>query len=119
MKMTRQFILWTPRILSVLLIILLLMLSFDVFDSDEVWYLILAGFLIHNIPVFVLSIALIIALKKPLVGAAVYTTAGIGYAIFIFVRGGLVMIGGVLSLGLPALIIGILFWLTHHLHILP
>lgn len=116
--MTRQFILWTPRVLSLLLITLMFMLSFDVFDSNEAWYLILGGFLIHNIPVFVLSIALVISWKKPLVGAVIYIAAGIGYSIFMFIRGGLVMIGAILSLGLPAIIIGILFWLTHHLQIL-
>lgn len=116
--MTHKFILWTPRILSLLLIMLMLMLSFDVFDSNEIWYNILGGFLIHNIPVFVLSIALILSWKRPLIGAITFISAGVFYAIFMFIRGGTEMIGAILSLGLPAMIIGILFWLTYHLHII-
>lgn len=110
--LTNKLILWTPRILSIILILLMFMFSFDVFESDDTWYMIALGFLIHNIPVFVLVIALIISWKYPLVGAMIFIAAGIFYSVFMLIRGGLDMIGAVLTLGLPAILIGILFWLS-------
>ncbi|RJX26456.1 MAG: hypothetical protein C4537_02520 [Acholeplasma sp.] len=112
-----KVILWTPRVLSIVLILLMFMLSLDVFESDEVWYLIAAGFLIHNIPVFVLTLALIISWKHPLVGAFIFIAAGIFYSIFMLIRGELDMIGAILSLGVPAILIGILFWLSKKRHL--
>lgn len=115
---TKNMIVWTPRILSILLMILMFMMSFDVFESEDVWYRILGGFLIHNIPVFILAFALTVSWKHPLVGAFIFIAAGIFYAIFILIRGGFEMISAVLSLGLPAIVIGVLFGLTHYKHYL-
>lgn len=115
---THKLILWTPRILSMILIVLMFMLSFDVFESDDIWYMLILGFLIHNIPVFILTIALIVAWKHPLIGAFVFMGAGLFYAIFMFVRGGIEMISSIFILGIPAILIGCLFWLTHRYHLL-
>lgn len=115
--LVNKVILWTPRILSILLIVLMFMLSFDVFDSTESWVVIAGGFLIHNIPVFILTIALIISWKRPLVGAVMFIAAGIFYSIFMLVRGGLEMLSAVLTLGIPAILIGVLFWLSHKRHL--
>ncbi len=112
-----KVILWTPRILSIVLILLMFMLSFDVFDSNEEWYMIALGFLIHNIPVYVLIIALIISWKRPLIGAILFIAAGIFYSVFMLIRGGFDMISAVLTLGLPAILIGVLFWMTEKRHL--
>lgn len=112
-----KIILWTPRVLSIALIVLMFLMSLDVFDSDEVWYLIAVGFLIHNIPVFIITIALIISWKYPFVGAYIFIAAGIFYSVFMLIRGGLDMIGAILSLGIPAILIGILFWLSKKRHL--
>lgn len=113
-----KLIVWAPRILSILLIFVMFMFSFDVFESDDIWYRIALGFLIHNIPVFVLTISLIIAWKQPLIGAIVFIAAGIFYSVFMLIQGGFEMIEAVLTLGLPAIIIGVLFGLTRKLHLL-
>lgn len=106
---------WTPRILSVFLILLLVLLSVDVFESDEPWYRMILGFLIHNIPTTILLVTLIIAWKHPWVGSMVYMIAGIVYGVMMFSNQGLVAFLSVLTLSLPALVIGVLFGLDHHL----
>ena len=115
--MINKLILWTPRILSMALILLLFMFSFDVFESNDSWIRIALGFLIHNIPVFVLVIALTISWKRPLIGSIIYITSGIFYSSFMLIRFGFDMISAVLTLGLPAILIGFLFWLTHKKHL--
>lgn len=108
--MTAQNVIrWTPRILSILLIIMLFALSLDVFDGESGWMNIVIGLLIHNIPPFILLIVLIIAWKKPIVGAIVWTLTGILYSVFMLFREG--MFPAILTLGLPAVIIGVLFWM--------
>lgn len=106
---------WSPRFFSVLLIILLLMFSFDVFESNSPWHEILLGFLIHNIPVIVLLIVLIFAWKKPLIGAIVYTSIGILYIGWMLFVQGISAWLAMLSLGIPAIIIGILYYIHYKL----
>lgn len=112
-----KFILWAPRILSILLILLMFMFSFDVFDLDDVWYMLILGFLIHNIPVFILTIALIISWKRPIVGAILFVAVGIFYSVFMLIRGGFEMLSAVVTLGLPAILIGVLFGLSAKRHL--
>ncbi len=106
---------WTPRILSVLLIFLLFLLSLDVFESDEPWYKIILGFLIHNIPTTILLVTLIIAWKHPWVGSVVFMLAGMFYAIMMFFNQGPVAILSVLTLSLPGVLSGVFFGLDHYL----
>ncbi len=110
-----KLIRWSPRILSILLIVLLMMFSLDVFESTGPWYEILLGFLIHNIPAFILILVLVISWKKPLVGAIVYTTAGLFYAVWMVLDQGFGPWLAILSLGIPAIIIGILFYMDNKL----
>ena len=107
-----KVILWTPRILSIMLIIFLSMFSFDVFELDDVSYRLALGFVVHNIPVIVLVIALIFSWKYPLVGACTYIGAGIFYAIWMLIAGEPVMVDAIFILGLPAVIIGVLFLIS-------
>jgi hypothetical protein len=106
---------WSPRIFSMLLIALLMMFSLDVFESNVPWYEILLGLLIHNIPAFILIMVLIISWKKPLVGAIVFTTAGLFYGFWMILDQGMGQWLAVLSLGVPAIIIGILFYMDYKL----
>lgn len=111
----KKMIEWSPRFFSSLLIVLLLMFSFDVFESNTPWYKILLGFLIHNIPVIVLLIVLWIAWHKPLVGAIVYTSVGILYIGWMFIDQGISAWLAMLSLGMPGVIIGILYYIHYKL----
>ena len=113
--MKNKLITWTPRILSILLLILLFMMSFDVFDIDDAWYMLILGFLIHNIPVFVLLITLYFSWKRPIIGGVVFISVGIFYAILMIVRSGWDALLSVLSLGVLAIVIGVLFLVDHYI----
>lgn len=104
---------WIPRLISIGLIGLLLLLSFDVFVEDTIGEM-LVGFFMHNIPTFVLILMTILAWKRPLVGAVTYTLAGLFYIFVVYRIMNLSFLDGLISisiLSLPALIIGLLFYL--------
>ncbi len=71
-----KFIYWTPRILSIMFLGLLAVFSLDVFSPGLSFWQIVAGLLIHNIPVFILLIVLLISWKRELVGGLVFITVG-------------------------------------------
>jgi energy-coupling factor transporter transmembrane protein EcfT len=61
--MKERILYWTPRILTILAILFMLMFSFDVFEGNEALGRKLAGFFMHNIPVIILAVILVIAWK--------------------------------------------------------
>ena len=74
-----RFIYWTPRILSIILILLLAMLSFDVITEDATMWEIILGLFMHNIPTLILLTALILAWKHEMIGTIMFTFAGLFY----------------------------------------
>jgi len=109
-KGRKGFIYWTPRILSILFLLFLAMFSLDVFEGGYgFWGAILALFM-HNIPVLVLLIILIISWKHEIVGGIGFILAGILYAVLVLMRGfeGY-MIFWILEISGIAFLIGILF----------
>ena len=113
-KKMNKFIYWTPRILSILFICFLSIFSFDVISPELSFWQIVVGLFMHNIPVFVLLIILVISWKHEIVGGIGFISAGILYCGMIFVR----MIGNPfewymafypLIIAGPALFVGILF----------
>src|SRR3989338_2447192 len=80
-----KFVYWTPRILSIIFIFLLALLSLDVFSENLSFWEIVVGLLMHNIPVFILLIALLIAWKYEWVGGVIFILAGIFYIIFLLI----------------------------------
>ena len=108
----KKLILWTPRILSILFIAVLFMFSFDVFDSNEAWYNILLAFLIHNIPVILLAFIVFLSWKRPMIGAITFFSLGILFSIYILIQSGFNGLSTVLTIGLPVILIGVLFWLS-------
>ncbi len=78
---TRQkgFIFWAPRILGIIMIFFLALFSLDVFGmSDDPWK-VAQGFLIHNIPSFILILLLVISWRWEWIGAICYTLLGLTY----------------------------------------
>ena len=108
-----KFIYWTPRALSILLIVFLAIFSLDVFDGEYGFWGIVLGLLIHNIPSFILLGILIISWKYEIVGGVAFILAGILYMIFTIVRESIEPWYMSLTLSLilvvPAFLIGILF----------
>jgi hypothetical protein len=106
-----KIIRWTPRILSIYLLVILYLLSIDVFEIDAHWTELLLGFLMHNIPAFILTIALIFAWKRPWIGAIIFALAGLFYIGFILYMDRPLMMGAIFTLSLPAFISSVFFYL--------
>jgi hypothetical protein len=75
-----KFIFWAPRILSILFTIFLVLFSFDVFGQGYGFWGTVLAFLMHNIPVFILTAVLIISWKREIVGGIAFILAGLLYA---------------------------------------
>lgn len=76
-KIRSDKLLWIPRIMTIILILFFSIFSFDVFSMDGSFLQKIGGFLIHNIPSFLLIIILIVAWKRPPVGGAALLAFGI------------------------------------------
>ena len=82
-KRFSKFIFWTPRILSIIFIFFLALMSLDVFNLSLGFWQTMGAFLIHNIPVFFLTILLVISWKHEIVGAITFILAGLLYILMI------------------------------------
>jgi len=102
---------WSPRIISILLIILMALMSLDVFESGGSAWDIAVGLFMHNIPVFVMIIILIIAWKYEIVGGIAFILAGIAYVIFAATSGQpwYRVLSWSLTIAGPAFLAGVLF----------
>lgn len=78
-KQGGMFVYWAPRILSILFILFLAMQSLDVFGLASSTSEIIVGLIMHNIPVFILIIFLIISWRYEIVGGIAFILAGILY----------------------------------------
>lgn len=72
---------WAPRVASILIILFISLFSFDVFEMEGSLLELLGGFLIHNIPAFILILILIFAWKRPAVGFVAYLVAAVAFVI--------------------------------------
>jgi hypothetical protein len=66
--MKRDWIYWTPRIVSIIFILFITLFSLDVFDSSYGFWSTVLAFLIHNIPSILLLVVLVITWKYEIVG---------------------------------------------------
>jgi len=101
-----------PRILSIVFIAFLVMFSLDEFRPGSGFWEIAVGLFMHNIPVFILIAALVVAWKRELVGAIVFVLAGLLYIVFAFNRAGnsWLALAWIAMISVPAFIIGGLFF---------
>jgi hypothetical protein len=74
---------WMPRALSIVFIAFLSIFALDVFDGHHSFWQTVLAFIIHEIPVFVLIAALILAWRWEWIGAALYGLAGLLYAAWV------------------------------------
>ncbi len=79
MRKVNKWVFWTPRILSILFICFLALMSLDVFDSGLSFWQTVVGLFMHNIPAFILLIALVISWKYEWVGGVIFILAGVVY----------------------------------------
>jgi len=110
-----NFVYWTPRVVSILFICFLALFSLDVIQPGLSTGQIVVGLIMHNIPVFVLLILLIIAWKYEIVGGIAYILAGLLYSGSTIVSAltsdfpWYLSLSWSLTIAVPALFIGILF----------
>ena len=113
-KNVNKFIYWTPRILSILFLCFLAVFSLDVISPDLSLGQIVLGLFMHNIPVFILLIVLLISWKYEIVGGVVFILAGALYVAMILInifRNSFewYMLLWILMIAGPAFLVGILF----------
>jgi len=113
-KKINKFIYWTPRILSIIFICFLALFSLDVISPELSFWQIVVGLFMHNIPVFILLIVLIISWKREIVGGIVFILAGLLYILMILMnmlRNSFewYMVSWIIIVAGPAFLIGILF----------
>lgn len=113
-KKINKFIYWTPRILSIVFILFLMMFSLDVFEPGLSAGEIALGLFIHNIPALILLAVVVISWKREIVGGVVFILAGIAYIATMLATGrfeGNMWLPSLIIAG-PAFLIGILFILN-------
>jgi len=113
--------LWAPRILCIGAILFVSMFALDSFGPRIPFGQQLLNFLMHLIPSFVLTLLLVIAWKRQLIGGILFTIAGIGFSPFVFmlnynrtqsIETSLLII---LVITIPFVIIGTLFIMGHYM----
>ena len=114
MKTVSKFIYWAPRILSIMFILVLALFSLDAISPESSIWQIILGLFMHNIPVFILTILLIISWKHEIVGAITFAIAGLLYIILLTFSQDFqwFMLSWSLIIALPSLLIGFLFLLN-------
>ena len=104
---------WVPRIFTIAALIFMLMFSLDSFGGSDSFGRKVLGFLIHNIPVLILTAILIVAWKWEAIGGSLLIVAFVAASIFFRSFNGN---PGSLVVIAPFLITGILFILHQYLY---
>jgi len=104
--MKEKILFWTPRILAILAILFMMLFSMDCFGGNYTLREQLLCFVMHNIPAYILILALILAWKKEMAGGILFLLAALAGSIYFRAFSGN---PGVLIILLPFVITGILF----------
>jgi hypothetical protein len=70
---------WTPRVLSMIFILLLALMSLDVFGTGESVWQTIGAFLLHLLPALALLAVLLVAWRHEIVGGVGFILAGLVY----------------------------------------
>ncbi|MBP7176389.1 MAG: hypothetical protein KBA53_09320 [Thermoclostridium sp.] len=73
---------WIPRVLIIAFIVFFSMFSLDVFTGNAELADMLAGFLIHMLPSFVMILFLVITWKKPVAAGVLFIVLGVVFTFF-------------------------------------
>ena len=97
---------WFPRILAIIVILIMLLFSFDSFEGSEPLARKLLGFFMHNIPVLVLTAILIVAWSREMIGGMLFIMASLAGTIFFRIFSGNF---GAVIIVIPIMLTGIMF----------
>lgn len=106
---TKNIVYWLPRVLAILFILFLALFSFDVFSMEGTIFQKTGGFLIHNIPVFILIFLLVFSWKYEKLGGLLFILAAIVFTFFFhtYQRTDIFLL-----ISFPLLLTGLLFFLS-------
>ena len=109
-----KWIYWTPRILSIIMILFLALFSLDIFGNGYSFWETVVGLFMHNMPSIILAVILWVAWKREIVGAIAWAFAGLLYIALLFLRQNFewYMLSWSVIIAGPAFLIGYLFWLN-------
>ncbi len=82
-----RFVHWAPRIASIVFVLFLSLFSLDVIEPGRSISEIVAGLLIHNIPVFILGALTAVAWKHGIIGGITCISAGLLYIALVCIQG--------------------------------
>ncbi len=100
------FLLWTPRILSILFILFISMFALDIFEGEYGFWGIIIGLFMHLIPSFTLIILLAIAWKWEKIGGWAFVILAVLFTLYFRTYES---ISNFMLISFPVLLIGILF----------
>lgn len=104
-----KIIYWLPRIIMAVLICFFVLFSLDVFSMEGTFLEKIVGFLMHNIPTFILILLLAFAWKKERIGGILFIILGI---VFTFYFNTYQRIDTFLLISFPPILAGALFILN-------
>jgi hypothetical protein len=121
MKTSTRVIYWTARIICIVAILMISMLALDSFSSEHSLWQNIAAFLIHLLPSFLLLSVLIIAWRHENAGGILMMIIGAVLSVRVFkINYGerhftlMQSIINVSIVGLPFVVAGALFLISHH-----
>ncbi len=78
----KKILFWMPRVSAILFSLFILMFSFDVFGTGTLLEQIM-GFVLHNIPVFMMWLLIVISWRKDIIAVLGFSVFGLFYFILI------------------------------------
>ena len=85
-KTLKQIVYWAPRALGILIVILLTLVSTDVFEEGYTFWQALGGFFMHMLPAFAVLIVLVLGWRREWIGALGFFAFAIWYIAFAWGR---------------------------------
>ena len=119
MNKSTKILYYTPRILCVIAILFISLFALDAFETGSTIWEQITAFLIHLIPSFILTILLIIAWKKELLGGILFLIISLVFSPIIFKmnynmnHSFWMSMGIIFLITIPFAVVGILFIMSH------
>jgi hypothetical protein len=104
-----QLLYWSPRVICIIFSAFAMLFSFDVFEEGKGFWETSIAFLMHNIPVFVMIIILIVTWRWEWIGGIIFCLLGF---IYIVMEWGRFPFGTYAIISGPLFLTGILFLLN-------
>jgi hypothetical protein len=109
-KLTYKIIYWSSRILSFALLIFMFLFSLDVFEIEATLWNQLLGLLMHNIPLLILLLSIIMGWKLEIIPAITFMIASITLVVMSLLNDNITSILFIFPLIIPGIVVSILFF---------